>query len=366
MAAVQPHPIQRPVRGSSATRPLRCSGGIPVGGRAVPAGPVADRFCLAAALAADLDGPVHVTSAGLAVLAYSQGDGAAEEVRCRWILSRLPPVAHLACPPRMVGRDQELPAELLRSALLGSGGGDRLAQVVPIGIAEPGRLLAFESDGDRAHPAGEPRPESELVARRFGAALPHSAVTTIGWRTYVWVSAAAEVLPVARDILATVGRRGWAEMRCAVGDPVEQVTDLPQAKAELDRLLGVLRGTGPARIATLDEFRAHTVLAELAELAAQRQGLLRGAVERLKDNDDSRGTSYIATLRAFFECGGELGPAARRLYVHRNTLRYRLARIKEISGLDIDDPVERLVAELQLRLSDLIQAGPPRPGICSS
>jgi DNA-binding PucR family transcriptional regulator len=41
--------------------------------------------------------------------------------------------------------------------------------------------------------------------------------------------------------------------------------------------------------------------------------------------------------------------AAERLHVHRNTFRYRLRRIEELAGIDLDDPDERLVAELQLR-----------------
>ena len=42
--------------------------------------------------------------------------------------------------------------------------------------------------------------------------------------------------------------------------------------------------------------------------------------------------------------------ASKRLCVHRNTLRYRLRRIQERCGLNLDDPDERLVAELHLRL----------------
>jgi DNA-binding PucR family transcriptional regulator len=36
--------------------------------------------------------------------------------------------------------------------------------------------------------------------------------------------------------------------------------------------------------------------------------------------------------------------------VHPNTFRYRLRRLVEVSGIDLDDPVERLVAHLQLTL----------------
>lgn len=45
-----------------------------------------------------------------------------------------------------------------------------------------------------------------------------------------------------------------------------------------------------------------------------------------------------------------MAKAAQRLFVHRNTMHYRLRKIQDLCGLDLADPDERLVAELQLRL----------------
>jgi DNA-binding PucR family transcriptional regulator len=58
----------------------------------------------------------------------------------------------------------------------------------------------------------------------------------------------------------------------------------------------------------------------------------------------------VATLQAYFDAFGDMGAAAAQVNVHPNTFRYRLRRITEVFGLDLDDPDERLVAELQLRL----------------
>jgi DNA-binding PucR family transcriptional regulator len=44
-----------------------------------------------------------------------------------------------------------------------------------------------------------------------------------------------------------------------------------------------------------------------------------------------------------------MAEAAARVNVHPNTFRYRLRRITELFDLDLSDPDERLVAELQLR-----------------
>jgi hypothetical protein len=83
-----------------------------------------------------------------------------------------------------------------------------------------------------------------------------------------------------------------------------------------------------------------------AELAGERlaplSGLSVGARARLTE-----------TLRAWLAEQGRLGPVARRLGVHPQTARYRLARLRELFGGALDDPDQRFWLELALR------AGPP-------
>ncbi|HYH28808.1 MAG TPA: helix-turn-helix domain-containing protein [Pseudonocardia sp.] len=59
-----------------------------------------------------------------------------------------------------------------------------------------------------------------------------------------------------------------------------------------------------------------------------------------------------APVPAYLESFGDMVSAARRLHVHPNTLRYRLRRIRELTGLDLDDADTRLAAALQLRAGD--------------
>ncbi|MGZ4288348.1 MAG: helix-turn-helix domain-containing protein, partial [Solirubrobacteraceae bacterium] len=49
---------------------------------------------------------------------------------------------------------------------------------------------------------------------------------------------------------------------------------------------------------------------------------------------------------------GRLGPVAKRLGVHPQTVRYRLARLRELFGEALDDPDERFWLELALRAGD--------------
>jgi DNA-binding PucR family transcriptional regulator len=70
----------------------------------------------------------------------------------------------------------------------------------------------------------------------------------------------------------------------------------------------------------------------------------------LAEHVTCKGTEYVRTLRAYFDAFGDVALAADCLGVHPNTFRYRLHRIMELAGLDLEDPDERLAVELRLRL----------------
>src|SRR6266568_8640430 len=73
----------------------------------------------------------------------------------------------------------------------------------------------------------------------------------------------------------------------------------------------------------------------------------------LIEHDRARKGALVATLRAYLETG-EQQHAAQRLRVHPNTLRYRLDRIREITGLDLENPETRLNLSVALRVQALL------------
>ena len=72
-------------------------------------------------------------------------------------------------------------------------------------------------------------------------------------------------------------------------------------------------------------------------------------VERgLHEHDERTGGQLVETVAAWLRADGDGRAAAEDLGIHRNTLRYRLARVEEVSGLDLTDPSARLLARLLL------------------
>jgi purine catabolism regulator len=114
---------------------------------------------------------------------------------------------------------------------------------------------------------------------------------------------------------------------------------------------------------TLARFRRWSQVVAVPELgltgllAGVSDDRLVGFVNRhlgsLVDHDRARSGNLIPTLKAYLEAG-EQQAAARRLQVHPNTLRYRLDRIREISGAELEDAETRLNLSVALRVQSLL------------
>jgi PucR family transcriptional regulator, purine catabolism regulatory protein len=83
-----------------------------------------------------------------------------------------------------------------------------------------------------------------------------------------------------------------------------------------------------------------------------------GTLAPLVDHDDRKQGDLVRTLDGFFEANGNLAKAATELDVHRNTLVYRLERITELTGLDLNDADNRLILHLALKIQRVLATLP--------
>lgn len=155
-------------------------------------------------------------------------------------------------------------------------------------------------------------------------------------------------------------RLGAGRVVIALGDP-GPLRAVVQTRRDVDRLLLLLQvGVVHGDIARAGECREALELQTLRELLEQTgEPLSEGPLRRLIQHDSTHGNQLVPTLRAWFDTGGDVPLAGELLRLHANSVRYRLKRIQEISGLDLTNPHQRFVAELQLRLR--MNAGDPSP-----
>jgi PucR C-terminal helix-turn-helix domain/GGDEF-like domain len=96
----------------------------------------------------------------------------------------------------------------------------------------------------------------------------------------------------------------------------------------------------------------------LAERALNGDPLARTALnERIAAPLQAAGGEVLETVRAVLAGGGNLEASARALFVHPNTVRYRLKRAAEITGLSATDPRGSWTLQVALALAQLGRSG---------
>ena len=70
----------------------------------------------------------------------------------------------------------------------------------------------------------------------------------------------------------------------------------------------------------------------------------------LASQDEDEGTEYIRTLRALLSHAFNQLETAEALGIHRTTLAYRLRRVQELTGLQLDDPRQAFHTAVSLKL----------------
>lgn len=150
--------------------------------------------------------------------------------------------------------------------------------------------------------------------------------------------------------LAADAEQAGFRVRVACGPVVPSLGDIGHATVRVDQTLQCLSHQ-PRRgaVATYEEVRPWVSVRTVVAALDSEQDLWEGPVARLADYDAQHGTDYAGTLRAWLDGFGDSGAVARDMNIHRNTLRYRIKRIVELSGLRLEDPEELLMAALHLR-----------------
>ena len=72
------------------------------------------------------------------------------------------------------------------------------------------------------------------------------------------------------------------------------------------------------------------------------QELCRSKLAPLLEYDEEHHANYVDTLEMYLECGGSIQAIASRMYIHRNTILYRMNYIKQLLGCDLETTEEKL------------------------
>jgi purine catabolism regulator len=140
-----------------------------------------------------------------------------------------------------------------------------------------------------------------------------------------------------------------SRLLCGLSGPADNLAQWPlvyRQAVQAMRLAGRLHADATV---SFDSLGIYQLLAQLEDEPSARR-FSDQIVDPLATYDKRHRSSLMQTIIAYFHHHGNVSQTADALYIHRNTLSYRLDRIQDLTGQDLENPDERLALQLALKL----------------
>lgn len=234
------------------------------------------------------------------------------------------------------------------------------AQRMGVSFGGAHRVVAAHVDGltprteaGALEPSGSSDRSMAMLARQLRtdpATPPNTVVTFTGYQLVALVERPEAA--AVREVIDAWNRAlndGAASVTWGASRSYEDPLDLNTAYQEARTALTAARRLGSRNVALYDELGIVRLL-----LGSGSDPDLRGFIDEvtgpLLSYDAEHDGSLILTLRTFFDSDCSQRVAAERLFIHHKTMRYRLERIKQLTGLDLSRHQDRLRADVALRI----------------
>ncbi len=228
------------------------------------------------------------------------------------------------------------------------------------------RVLTLAERGARAVERGALAALAEAGWSRHGASGPNDGAGLLAERELVILTPAADAAAGHRAATSALHELeanlpGFA-VTLARSRHTAEPADLHRAAAEALLAANVAEARGLSELSFEETGSYRLLLPAMAEDPRELQGFYEETVARLAAYDEQYETELVRTLETFLDADANVARTAEKLFTHRHTIRYRLERVKELTGLDVGstDGRERLSLGLKaMRVLGIVPPGGP-------
>ena len=219
-----------------------------------------------------------------------------------------------------------------------------------------GRAVRLGCDLDQPHVVLAAEPADDELERALSVLAPGSLFD----RRESSLRALLRVPPGGSERLVDGVRRAHAQLAAPVAIGLSSACSGAASFADgfeeaRQAVLGIAVLKRESTVLSYEELGAYKYLLRIASEGGVRDATAE-AVSRLAHYDRQRGASLLTTLEEFLRRRGNISATSEALYVHPNTLRQRLRRIGELSGIDLrkDDWLMVEIAVKMVKLQSIL------------
>ena len=165
----------------------------------------------------------------------------------------------------------------------------------------------------------------------------------------------AEARGFAETLRIDASRLGAARVTAGIGRICQRPEDFSVSATEAWRAVALSAALGAVdRITAFEDLGVYRILIDLPR-PSDALHFADDLLGPLESYDTEHNANLVTTLEAYLAANGVLQRAAAAMSVHVNTLTYRLQRIRELTGVDMNDSDARLGLHLAVKIRQAVR-----------
>lgn len=137
-----------------------------------------------------------------------------------------------------------------------------------------------------------------------------------------------------------------------IGRAYGELEALWKSYREATRAAENLKGNNNGQPIHYDDLGIYRILS-YEELKPELYQFYREILEDLVNYDKEKDSELVKTLQMYFACGGNLKKISEEMFTHYNTIIYRMQRIRDITGINLENPNEKLNIQIALKIYEI-------------
>jgi len=160
-------------------------------------------------------------------------------------------------------------------------------------------------------------------------------------------------MAIVKDVIQAIKDNYNVTAFSGIGRCYNNIDDLWKSMEESKKALSFARIVNNDKIMHYDNLGIFRLLC-MEHQESEIRKFYKETIESLCKYDEQKDGELIETLKMYFECGGNLKKVSERMYIHYNTILYRIHKIQQITNLDLSNPNDRLNLEVSLKIMSII------------
>lgn len=145
-----------------------------------------------------------------------------------------------------------------------------------------------------------------------------------------------------------------SQFTIGIGRSYEGVEKLWKSHEQAKLIVEKLSRTSVGNILHYDDLGLYRILS-FDGLQGELMEFCSDTIKPLVEYDKANNSELVKTLKIYFQCDGNMKKISEKMYMHYNTIIYRIQKIKDITGIDLENGDSRLNLEIALKAMELIQ-----------